>query len=554
MQQMTQEYCASMTVFDGANLDAIKTLKDTRNNQNYRIAKLADNNCWMLNNLKLGSTTGAVTLTNQDTDLNTITSFSLPQLYSGSSGNYWSYDRPYAFGAVPGDTSGEAGTTTSNAAITDDTFYGYLYNWTAAIASEGSPMYYGEGAPDSICPKGWRLPTADGTWNGSSYGSDFANLNTAMYSGVTTSGNYSDSAHAANWSSIWLGVYSGSWGEGFSSQGSSGNYWPSTTNSISYAYDLNFTSGNVRPDDSYRYRTFGAAVRCLATGDIAPASEPIVTFDTVQATVTGWNDTTIEAVAPPHAPGLVSVTVNNGVDTVILPAICKLSNGTELNLTTTPTNPLPTECNGKLDPGETRSSDRSNVISGFLYEEVYLSISLNTDSVEITDGTTTIDSNGNPTNSLTPTPSGTFGSASNTTTTSTNNPTGYTLSISTNQANTNPDTTPNPNAKDLKHVSLNQYITSTTNTCTWNSSANSLTNTDNQLSNNTWGFTLTQTNKDNQQLCQVPDKDNPLTIKTTATQNEAGDNTDIFFGARIDITRPSGKYEGTVVYTVVANM
>ena len=54
MQGMTQSYCQNnMTIYDGSNPSAILTLTDARgSNQTYQVAKLADSNCWMLNNLK----------------------------------------------------------------------------------------------------------------------------------------------------------------------------------------------------------------------------------------------------------------------------------------------------------------------------------------------------------------------------------------------------------------------------------------------------------------------------------------------------------------------
>ena len=65
MQSMTSTYCNSMTVYNGTNDEAIINLTDTRGGitQTYQVAKLADNNCWMLNNLKLGSTSATTLLT-----------------------------------------------------------------------------------------------------------------------------------------------------------------------------------------------------------------------------------------------------------------------------------------------------------------------------------------------------------------------------------------------------------------------------------------------------------------------------------------------------------
>jgi hypothetical protein len=171
-----------------------------------------------------------------------------------------------------------------------------------------------------------------------------------------------------------------------------------------------------------------------------------------------------------------------------------------------------------------------------MYEEVYASLALDSNLVQI-----------GGTGGLVPSPAGTFASGTNLVTIKTNNPQGYSLTISTNQASSN------NHAKDMKHLSLNHYVTSTNNTCTWNAGTNTLTNTTNTLANNTWGFTIYSANLTAQQLCQVPSSDSPLKIKSTTTANESGDLTNIFFGAKLDTNQPAGKYQATIVYTVVGN-
>jgi uncharacterized repeat protein (TIGR02543 family) len=190
------------------------------------------------------------------------------------------------------------------------------------------------------------------------------------------------------------------------------------------------------------------------------------------------------------------------------------------------------------DPYDFNSPITSNLTLYAKWTPITINLTLDTNSVDL--------------GSITPSTTGSYTYAANTATVTTNNPTGYTLSISTNKASTNPDSTANPNSKALKHLSLNEYIASTANTCTWNNTTSSLTNTNSTLANNTWGFTLTSTNRDSQKLCQVPDKDNPLTIKQTVAANETGDSTTIFFGARVNLSKPSGTYQTVVTYTVVA--
>jgi uncharacterized protein (TIGR02145 family) len=253
MQAMTQEYCANMTVYNGSNPNVILTLNDTRNNQTYQIAKLADNNCWMLNNLKIAN----YNATSTDTNLTNKSSFTIPAL--DTTDNY-DVDNPYVYGPVPGDSSGNPGSTTSNSAITTDTFYGYLYNWSAATAGESqTTMPAGSGnAPNSICPKNWRLPTGGST-------GEFAWLNAKMNNPSATSPSTS-SSYYANWQNTgpFRGVFSGNWLYGFYGQGDVGVFWSGSADpSGSYgAFYLGFGSSDVYPG-IYNYRYTGIAVRCL---------------------------------------------------------------------------------------------------------------------------------------------------------------------------------------------------------------------------------------------------------------------------------------------------
>jgi hypothetical protein len=246
------------------------------------------------------------------------------------------------------------------------------------------------------------------------------------------------------------------------------------------------------------------------------------------------NGTWVKCNTPAHTPGLVPVAISNGLDNLTMPAACtdgQSYGGSGGN--------GGTACNGRLDNGEARHGDRSNITTGFLYEEIYISLSTNSSLVQIGGG-----------GGLTPTVAGTFGSGLNTATTMTNNPFGYSMSISNSQSSVNPT---NVHAKDMKHTTLNEYLTATTNTCSWTSGTpGSLAHdTTNALTNNTWGFTLNSANLTTQRLCQVPDLSSPLTIKQTTTANETGDATNIYYGTKIDFSASVGEYHAAVVYTVV---
>jgi uncharacterized protein (TIGR02145 family) len=210
----------------------------------------------MINNLKLGSTTGSVTLTNADTDLNTIASFTLPQLTTSGSTDY---DNPIAFGPVPNDTG--AG----------DTNYGYLYNWPAATAGESRTTMPGDGtnnniAPNSICPANWKLPRG-GDIGATTNDFDILNAKMAGYpdnQDSTYQSNYY--SYYANWqnSGPFQGVFSGYWGGSFGGQGVSAYLWSSSADSgySDSARYVFFDSSYVDPVN-YFNRYFGFGVRCL---------------------------------------------------------------------------------------------------------------------------------------------------------------------------------------------------------------------------------------------------------------------------------------------------
>ena len=154
---------------------------------------------------------------------------------------------------------------------------GYLYNWYAATAGTGTyaTSTRGTNVSGSICPTGWRLPSAssDGstaTGDGTSYtAADFAVLNASMNAGSLTTGSTSTSYYAGwQYSGAWSGVFSGLWANGFSYQGSEGYYWSSTANSSTNARYLTFSSSSVYPSSLSDRKYVGFAVRCVMDGAI----------------------------------------------------------------------------------------------------------------------------------------------------------------------------------------------------------------------------------------------------------------------------------------------
>ena len=282
MQEMTSEICAASAE------NETKQLMDTRDGKKYWVTKLADSNCWMTQNLDLDLTNGTP-LTPEDSDVSsnwnpprtteqpgTITSADInTETYSWDLGMYVKSD-PDGYsnycdgvkGLSDADCTSAGWTNVSSMTPMDDGnatdvisgssynahyLVGNLYQWNAATAGTGGTII-SQDATDSICPKGWQLPTS----NNSNSGSFQALMN------AYSIGNNSAGSAAITQSPLYFHP-SGYVGSGsLRYAGDAGGYWSSTAySSTSGAYDLGFNSGGVGPSD-YGYRYGGFSVLCLA--------------------------------------------------------------------------------------------------------------------------------------------------------------------------------------------------------------------------------------------------------------------------------------------------
>ena len=288
MQDMNPSACA------GAPVGATKRLKDDRDGKLYWVAKLADNQCWMTQNLDFDIPADGLTNENglaAKTDLpdGTVWDSSsdyAPQATTGSPFSDSSYTGAYSFdpglyvndpskGWSSCDTYYEDPSTCTASNWTDvssmspmttertdgtvvdgdvyDAHYlvGNYYQFNAATAGTGASVTTnGDNASSSICPKGWRLPPR----GNSNDTNDFYALTTG--NSVTTGSTLSKAPYYF----IPAGyVFSGSLG----GAGYSGYYWSSTASSSGNAYSLYFVSSRVYPSNT-NTRCYGQSVRCLA--------------------------------------------------------------------------------------------------------------------------------------------------------------------------------------------------------------------------------------------------------------------------------------------------
>ena len=244
---------------------------DIRDGKIYWVTKLKDGNIWMTQNLDFDISTNT-TLNSQTTDLNVIYNNGQYQEYSDG------YTKPgdiiYWTPANTATTINFTGTTVTNwinsntkpysANKTDSTETGHAslgnyYNWTATIASNNSSSLTQDTLSDisknpknSICPKGWRLPTISSVADKD----EFRKLNNTYNNGSTSS----DASLIT--SPLWF-VRSGNVNSiNLLSFGARGDYLSSTVNS-SLTYTLRFSSDSVNPANNSG-KDLGFSVRCVA--------------------------------------------------------------------------------------------------------------------------------------------------------------------------------------------------------------------------------------------------------------------------------------------------
>ena len=229
----------TMQAFNPSNLCSTVTsgtLTDSRDNQSYTIAKLADGRWWMIDNLNLGATTLSEDLNSANTNLSatiTIRDFSSYKKTSGTG----SYDIP-EYIPVSGIDS------------TSQTPYGTLYNYCMASAETICDASYSPAATYDICPKGWRLPTGGDSgefkalYNNSNYNTS-AKIRAPLSQGgaaFASAGSFYESEPTG--------------------QGGSGTYWSSTDYDSWSMYVLSFNNVNVYPT-YHEGKVRGYSIRCI---------------------------------------------------------------------------------------------------------------------------------------------------------------------------------------------------------------------------------------------------------------------------------------------------
>lgn len=271
------------TLADGTTLASksngyVTALKDQRDDQVYAVAKLADGNYWMIENLRLdnnpdqpnwgdnalsqgfdGAFVGLANVESTNFTFNTKAN----SLYNTS--NITGSNQYYRF---PRYNNINTTTSTANMTAYDNKTnvysLGNYYTWAAAIADTTGYEYNGSHAniKTSICPAGWHLPYGN---NGTS-DNNIGNISGGFYYlGDKIDGIESSAASSKAWrvfpnNFMYSGLFRNSAADGRAEYGC---YWSTSAKSIDDAYELDFEKNYVRPGTSSLDKYHGFAVRCV---------------------------------------------------------------------------------------------------------------------------------------------------------------------------------------------------------------------------------------------------------------------------------------------------
>ena len=277
MQDVDNTICSTVNVLEA---DSMAELIDTRDNQVYKVAKLKDGKCWMVENLNIA---GGTALSSADTDFDA--SYTLPTT------NGWTVtDGKLILPASAVKNENDNNLTDSTQFSTDN--YAYVFNsgnkdncggsgqhtpcysyysWdTATLGSGRSISTDNTDASYSICPKNWKLPTSrytspfDAT---TAQDSDFYNLaiNYGMSTDTwaeSTSNFYNQAGPGTTPNFLLASYYYEGW---FFSEASndSGAYWSATSVSSSRSAHYPFFLSEFISTEYSGSRKQGNSVRCL---------------------------------------------------------------------------------------------------------------------------------------------------------------------------------------------------------------------------------------------------------------------------------------------------
>ena len=255
---------------------ATTALTDERDSNTYAVAKLADDKCWTIENLRLAdkdssnndinlSSTNthnpSLPLTNTwwysyDNDGDTVYTSNHLSATTDPTTTAWCENNgvfecdDQSMLATNNTTLFTNNTASSYIASSNVYSYGNYYNWYSATAGHGTYSKESGNTAGDICPAGWHIPTGKNT-------GEYYALNTAINAGSTNT-DIGLRAYPANF------VYSGYVRGSVYSRNTFGSYWTAFGDANASAYYLFISNTGVDPGTSQNGKYYGETVRCIA--------------------------------------------------------------------------------------------------------------------------------------------------------------------------------------------------------------------------------------------------------------------------------------------------
>ena len=238
------------TECNAMNAGEIKVLRDIRDNNAYSVTKLADNHCWMIENLRL--IPSAVSFDSNNTNSPTP-AFAAAASSSSSSSTMCNTDDTSCVDQIVFNSDNLNLSLTpsydTNTAGVSWYSYGVMYNWYTATAGNGIFSMASGNTNGDICPAGWRLATGGPS-------GEYDNLHTATQDHSFYHYDFGLVKFPVNF------IYSGDYNNNKpSGRNVNGRYWSSTANNQK-AYRLGFSTAEVTPVRAWN-KWVGFSVRCI---------------------------------------------------------------------------------------------------------------------------------------------------------------------------------------------------------------------------------------------------------------------------------------------------
>ena len=277
--------CISLIICDNVNSYSVIDVVDTRDNNIYKVGKLRDGNCWLLDNLRLDPVASQANINENNTNApsSVISKFyaenggrvdgdSSTDRYATSKVKYFSgtgtYDEPLAFSGYNNRTITD--TDKTDISGSENWKFGTYYNFCAMTIGS---YCYGSGTNDGgaaldrpdtlidaeydICPANWRLPT------GTQYGESQAFYKLYFYYDYDAGVSHSDYADLRNDLRVPLSGYhdgSGVWMQGDMAHITTSTILPNYPTSTTTLYISTYGADGMNGGG----RRFGYPIRCVA--------------------------------------------------------------------------------------------------------------------------------------------------------------------------------------------------------------------------------------------------------------------------------------------------